>query len=149
MPTGHLSTFSFATVAGAGTSLNIISITPPEETVSDIATPYLSLAKGSGIPYEPGELFENHEYDIEVADDNNTQIVDTTGSNAGTFKNILRVLGTCVYTKPAVSPNTNGATRTFSGYIKSQQEGQAVTGQRSTIKLKVKVAGTVTRAAGS
>lgn len=149
MPTGHLGTFTAATVAGVGTSLNIISITPPEETIEDIALPHLGLAKGSYVPYEAGELIEGGEYEIEVDDNNNTQVVDLAGSSSGTFKNLIRSPLTMLWTKPPASGLTNGASRSFSGYVKSVKENQQVTGQRNTITLKVKVAGNVTKAAGS
>lgn len=149
MPTGHLGTFTAATVAGAGSTLNIISITPPEETIEDIALPHLGLAKGSYVPYEAGELIEGGEYEIELADDNNIQIVDVAGTTGATFKTIIRSPLTMLWTKPPASGLTNGASRSFSGYVKSVKENQQVTGQRNTITIKVKVAGNVTKAAGS
>lgn len=150
MPTGHLGAFTFATVAGAGTSLGIINITPAKESVIDIPLPTLAIAKGAGLPYEAGELWEGGEFEFELADDNDTQIVDSASASSGaTFKKIGRTSGTCVWTKPPAGANTNGATRTFSGYVKEHGEGQQETGKRNTISVKVKVSGTITKVAGS
>lgn len=147
MPTGHLGAVTFGTIA---LGLNVISITPPEETVEDIATPHLGLAKGSYVPYEAGELIEGGEYELELADDNDTQIVDAAyATSGGTIKKAIRLLQTITWTKPPAGSNANGATRAFSGYIKSVRENQQVTGQRNTITVKIKVAGNVTKTPGS
>lgn len=150
MPTGHLGTFSFGGTAGCGTGLNIISIDPPEEEVGSLALPYLGLAKGSYMPYEALELIEGGEYVITLADDNDVQVVDDSDAGSGgTFKKIIREAASCIWTKPVKSPNTNGATRTFSGICTKHKESTQQTGERSTITLTIKVAGNVTKAAGS
>lgn len=147
MPTGHLGTWTFASIS---TGLNVIDITPPEEAVSDIALPHLGLAKGSYVPYEAGELIEGGEYELTLADDNDTQLVDSAyGTSGGTIKKLVRLSQTMTWTKPPAGANTNGATRAFTGYVKSVQEQPQVTGTRSTIKVKIKVAGNVTKGAGS
>lgn len=148
MPTGHLGSMTFATVA---ISLNIISIDPPEEGVAvDIPTPYLALAKGSYIPYEPGELLEGGEYKVVLADDNNTQFVDVdSASSGGTFKKAIRLLQTVTWTKPIAAGMASAATRAATMYIKTVKEGQQATGSRNTIELTLKVAGNVTKTAGA
>lgn len=145
--TGHLGTFVGGTTALVG---NVISIEPSEESVADIATPYLGLAKGSGVPYEPGELVEGGEYTIELEDLGQSHHVDKDSSATGTgVAKILRTVQTFTWTKPPASGMTNGATRAFSGYAKSVKENVAVTGTRSTITIKVKVAGTITKTAST
>lgn len=147
MPTGHLGSFTFATIAN---SLKVIEIDPPEESITDIATPDLSLAKGSYMPYEPGELIEGGEYTLTLEDDNNTQIVDKDYATTGaTIKKTIRVLQTCTWTKPIATGMASAATRAFTGYIKSVKENTQKTGERSTITVKVKVAGNVTKTAGA
>lgn len=150
MPTGHLGTFSVGGTAGAGTSLNIISIKPPTAAVGVLAVPYLSLAKGSNIPYESLELYEGGEYEVVLADDNNTQVVDAADVTAGaTFKKIMRTAATCIWVRPPSGVLTNGSQRSFSGIVKEENASEQVTGTRSTITLKVQVAGNVTITAGS
>lgn len=147
MPTGHLGTFVGGTTALIG---NVISIEPGEESVADIATPYLGLAKGSGMPYEPGELVEGGEYTIVLEDLGQAHHVDTASATTGTgVAKVLRALQTFTWTKPVPSGLANGATRAFSGYVKTVKESSQVTGQRTTIEIKVKVAGTVTKAAAT
>lgn len=147
MPTGHLGTFVGGTTALVG---NVISIEPGEESVADIATPYLSLAKGSGMPYEPGELVEGGEYTIELEDLGQAHHVDVDSAATGTgVSKALRKVQTFTWTKPAPAGLTNGAARAFSGYVKSVKEGNQVTGSRATISIKVKVAGTVTKTAAT
>lgn len=147
MPTGHLGSMTFATTA---ISLNIISIDPPEEAVAvDIATPYLGLAKGSYIPYEPGELLEGGEYTVVFADNNNTQFVDVDSASSGaTFVKAIRLLQIVTWTKPIAAGMSTAATRAGTMYIKSVKEGQQQTGSRNTIEVKIKVAGNVTKTAG-
>ncbi len=147
MPTGHLGSMTFATTAIA---LNVIDIDPPEETVSDIALPYLGLAKGSYMPYEAGELLEGGEYTITLADDNNTQFVDVSDAGVGaTFEKAIRLPQTITWTKPIATGMSSGATRVFPGYVKSVKESSQKTGDRNTIVLKVKVAGNVVKNAGA
>lgn len=147
MPTGHKGSWTFGT---AGVSLNLISIKPARPSVSDIALPHLGLSEGDNVPYEAGELVEGGEYELQFADDNNTQVVhkNQTGSGA-TFKKIIGLLQTMTWTKPPASGLTNGATRAFSGYVKEGGEDDQMTGQRNTITVKIKVAGNLTLAAGS
>lgn len=147
MPTGHLGSMTFADTA---ITLNIISIDPPEESVTDIPLPHLGLAKGSYIPYEPGELIEGGEYTVVLADDNNTQIVDADDATVGaTFKKALRKTQVITWTKPIAAGMSTAATRAFPGYVKGSKEDSQQTGTRSTITLKVKVAGNVTKTAGA
>lgn len=150
MPTGHLGTFSFGGTAGCGTGLNIISIEPPEEEVGTLALPYLGLAKGSYMPYEAMELIEGGEYVLTLADDNDVQVVDDADASSGaTFKKIIREAATCIWVKPVKSPNTGGAQRSFSGILTKHKESTQQTGERNTITLTVKVAGNVTKTAGT
>lgn len=147
MPTGHLGSMTFATTA---ISLNVIEIDPPEESINDIAVPHLGLAKGSYMPYEPGELIEGGEYTITLADDNNTHFVDVDSASSGsTFEKAIRVAQTITWTKPIAAGMSTAATRAFSGYVKSVKESSQKTGERNTITLKVKVAGNVTKTAGA
>lgn len=147
MATGHL-----GTIVGTSTNiaLNVISITPGEESVDPIAAPYLGLALGAGIPYDEPELVEGGEYTVVYEDTNNVHIVDQASATTGTgVTKALRKKQTWTWTKPAPSGLTNGATRVFSGIVTSVQENEQMTGQRSTITVKIKVAGTVTKAAAS
>lgn len=147
MATGHLGSFTFGTVA---VSLKIIEMDPPDEVINDIATPYLSLAKGSYVPYEPGELIEGGEFTLTLEDDNNTHFVDKDSASSGaTFMKSIRLAQTCTWTKPLAAGMSTAATRAFSGYIKSVKENIQKTGERSTITVKVKVAGNVTKTAGA
>lgn len=147
MATGHLGTFVFATVANA---LNIIDITPPEEVVGEIAAPHLGLAIGSGMPYDPAELVEGGSFELTLEDDNNTQIVhQASGSSGSTFKKAIGLKQTCTWTKPLATGMATAATRAATMFITSVQESPQVTGQRNTIKVKVKVAGTITKTAGA
>lgn len=147
MATGQLGTFAFTTVAVA---LPVIDIDPGQESVIDIAKPHLGLAIGDGMPYDPGELVEGGEYKLTLEDDNDTQFVHAaSGSSGGTFKKAIGLKQTCTWTKPPITGKPVGATRAFTGYIKSVKESQQVTGQRSTIEVVVKVAGTVTKTAAA
>ena len=131
--TGHGSSFTFGT---SGITLPVISIDPPSEAVEDIAEPHLGLAVGAYIPYSPSELLEGGEYSLTLEDDQDTNIP------VGTVE-------TCTWTKAVAAGLTNGATWAFSGYIKSAKHNNQQTGERATITVVVKVAGTVTKTAGS
>lgn len=147
MATGQTGTFVFATVANA---LNLIDITPSEESIGEIAAPHLGLAIGAGMPYDPAELVEGGSYELTLEDDSNTQIVhQASGSSGATFKKTIGLKQTCTWTKPLATGMASGATRAFTGFITSVQESQQVTGQRNTIKVKVKVDGTITKTAGA
>lgn len=145
--TGQLGTFAFTTVANA---LNIISIEPSEESVDTIATPHLGLAIGAGVPYEPGDLVEGGEYKLVLEDDQNTQFVhEQSGSSGATFKKTIGLKQTCTWTKPLATGMATGATRAFSGIVTKVKESSQMTGQRNTIEVTVKVAGTITKTAGA
>ena len=131
--TGQKSSFTFGTT---GVTLPIISITPPQEQVEDIAAPHLGLDHGDKIPYCPGDLVEGGEYTLELENDMNSDIP-------------LRIEEAMTWTKPAVAPNTVGAAWSFPGYIKSVQENNIATSERATISVVVKVAGNVTKASAS
>lgn len=147
MATGHLSAWTFGSRI---IDLPLIEVVPPESAVVDIGLPHLGLALGSNIPYEPGELVEGGEYELTFADDNNTHIRHgANGANATVFRNVLGFAQTMTWTKPPSGVLTNGATVAFSGYVKSAQPQPYVTGQRATIKVKIKVAGNETKTAGS
>lgn len=147
MPTGQLGSIAFGTT---GITAAIIEYDPPQEEVGNIATPDLSLAFGSNVPYEPEELVEGGEYSVTVVDNNNVSITDTAdaGSGTGRYK-ALRKVQTITVTKPPASGLTNGATRAFSGYVCNVKESQQKTGQRNTITYKIKVAGNVSKGVGS
>lgn len=147
MVTGHLGTFAFTTTA---LSLPLVEIEPSEETIAAIQGGYLGLAKGSGVPYEPGELVEGGEYKLTFEDNNNTHIVDTDSASSGTgVVKAIRKSQTCTWTKPAPSGLTNGATRVFTGFVTGHKESTQKTGDRSLIMLTVKVASTITKSPAS
>lgn len=147
MATGHKGTFTFGT---SGPSLNIISIKPPKVAVGALALPHLGLAVGDNMPYEPLELVEGGEYELQLVDDNNTQIVHAAQAGVGaTFKKIIGLVQTMTWTKPPAAGLTNGASRAFSGFVMEAGEDDQQTGGRNTITLKVKVAGNLTLTAGS
>lgn len=147
MPTGQTGAWTFA---GSGLGLNLIDITPPNEAITKIPLPHLGLAEGSYIPYERGELIDGGEYELTFADDNDFHIVDENyGTSAGTIKKFIGLAQAMVWTKPDSGVLTNGAVRSFSGFVMEVQESQQVTGSRSTIKVKVCVAGNVTKTPGS
>ncbi|WP_428303908.1 hypothetical protein [Lacipirellula sp.] len=145
--TGQKGTLVFTTVAVA---LKIIEIEPSTEEVSDIACPDLSLNVGDGVPYEPGDLVEGGTYRVLLADDQNTQFVHANSASTGaTFKKAKGLKQTVTWTKPVATGNSTGATRAFTGYIKSVKESLQGTSVRCTIELIVKVAGTITKVAGT
>lgn len=145
--TGQTGSFAFTSVAVA---LALVDIEPSQESISDIATPSLDLDVGDGMPYQPGELVEGGEYKLTFADDQNTQFVhEQSGSSGATFKKAIGLLQTCTWTKPLAAGMASAATRAFSGYIKSVKESMQTTGQRNTIEVIVKVAGTITKTAGA
>lgn len=147
MATGQLGTWTFGTTGGSQT---VISIDPPEEQISDIAKPHLGLALGSYVPYDPGELIEGGEYKITIDDPGQIHFVDKDYSGSGTgILKAIRLTQTMTWTKPTPAGAAGGATRAFSGYIKSVKESQQVTGSRNTIELTIKVAGNVTKTASS
>lgn len=133
MPTGQTSSFTFGT---SGITLDIISIDPPQEEVTDIELPHLGLSVGDYLPYEPGDLIEGGEYSIEFANDMDSDIP-------------LRTNETMTWTKPLQSGDTTAASWAFSGYIKSVQENSFATSERATITCVVKVAGDVTKTAAT
>jgi hypothetical protein len=142
MPTGHLGTWTFGTT---GPGLNVIDIEPPKEEVDDIELPHLALAKGDVIPKEAGELTKVGRWKLTLADDNNTHIADQAQAGAGAaIKKIRRLPQTMTWTKPVPAGLTNGATKAFSGYVASSQEGPQQTGQRSTIVVEITQTGNQT-----
>ncbi len=131
MATGLSGDFTLATT---GLTANIISITPPNESVdTDIAEPHLGLSARDYIPYSPGDLTEGDEFSLEIENDHDTDI--DTG-----------VVETCTWTKP-LNGNSTAADWEFSGYVKSVQESENAVSERSTITLVVKVAGDITKTA--
>lgn len=133
MSTGQGGDFSLGTT---GLTANVINITPPNEQVdADIPLPHLGLAKGSYMPYMPGDLKEGDEFSVEIENDHDTHI--STGTEE-----------TCTWTKP-IGTHSTAANWAFPGYVKSVQEGTNETSERSNITLVVKVAGTVTKTAAA
>lgn len=129
MSTGQTSSFTFGTT---GLSLPIINISPNQESVEDIAKPHLGLARGSKIPYDPGDLVEGGEFTLELENDLDSDIP-------------LRTKETMTWTKPLNAGDSTAAAWSFEGYIKSSQENDMATSERATITLVVKVAGDITK----
>jgi hypothetical protein len=147
MATGHKGAFTLGSVTHG---LNVISIKPPKPAVGALALPHLGLAVGDNMPYEALELVEGGEYELVLADDNNTQLVHAAQSGSGaTFKKLIGLAQTMTWTKPPAAGLTNGATRAFSGFVMEAGEDDQQTGQRNTITVKIKVAGNLTLTAGS
>ena len=125
------------TFATSGVTTTIISIDPPQEVIGDIALPDLSLARGSYLPYSPGDLIEGGEFSVTFVNDFDTSILVATETE------------TITWTKPLQDGDTTAANWSFPGYIKSVKEENYETEERGTITVMVKVAGEITKTPAS
>ena len=128
--TGQTSAITFGTSA---VTADLVSIDPPEESITDIALPTLALARGDYLPYSPGDLIEGGEYSLTFVNDFDTSVSVGTATE------------TITWTKPLDSGDTTAANWSFPGYIKSVKEETYETDTRGTISVVVKVAGEVTK----
>lgn len=131
--TGHKAAITYAT---SSITLPLITLEPNQESVEDVALPHLGLTAGSIIPYDPGDLKEGGEY--KAVHQNDFDSFPAIG-----------VKETITLTKPVAAGNTTGATEAFTGYIKSKKENTYESSKRSTVELVIKIAGAITKTAGT
>ena len=131
--TGHGGAITQAT---SSFSEEILSITPPAETVEDVPTPHMGLADGAHVPYMPGDLIEGGEMVVKVSVDPD-------------YDAPLRVVENTTLTWPLGSGLAVAAKWVFTGYTKAFAAGELLTNGRMEADLTIKVAGNIVKSDGT